>query len=107
MLIESSPTLAWPRRLAHQRSIEAAPLASISMIGTRLDPHRRDVEHQLAIEGKNAFAGSRGQDKPEYEEQTEPRAVTPGDARHHFSSLNGSRDEAGPIARSQERAMAP
>ncbi|HEY7945480.1 MAG TPA: hypothetical protein VIH15_13330, partial [Casimicrobiaceae bacterium] len=69
--------------------------------------HRRGVEHQLAIEGKNAFAGSRGQDKPEYEEQSEPRAVTPGDAKHHFSSLNGHRDEAGTIARSQERAMAP
>ena len=61
MLMESSATLAWPRKLAHQRSIEAAPLASISMIGTRLERASAPVEHQFAIEGKGAFAGGGGQ----------------------------------------------
>jgi hypothetical protein len=105
MLIESSPTLAWPRRLAHHRSIEAAPLASISMIGTLGAGHRRDVEQKLAIEGKSAFAGGGWENKPAYEEARQPRAVTPGDARHHFSSLNGNRDEV-IVARSPERATA-
>jgi predicted nucleic acid-binding protein len=67
--------------------------------------HRRDVEHKLAIEGKSAFAGGGWENNPAYEEARQPRAVTPGDARHHFSSLNGNRDEV-IVARSPERATA-
>jgi hypothetical protein len=38
MLIAASLTVAWAVALEHQRSIEAAPFSSISIIGTRFEP---------------------------------------------------------------------
>src|SRR5581483_3913325 len=95
VMVPSAPTVAWACTLVHHRSIDVAPLSSISIIGIRLVPCIGAASSTSSLPNGNASVAEAG--TANATARAEP--TSQADIRIEIASLTAPANEMGPPRR--------